>query len=50
MLRCKRKPEYKIITYHSSVNRAVQECCNDDDDGDHNEPYERSEDYSQFRK
>jgi hypothetical protein len=42
-------PEYKFITYHNSVQRAAQYCCNDDDDGDHNESYERSEEYSPFR-
>jgi len=42
-------PEYIFITYRISVHRAVQYCCNDDDDGDYNESYERSEDYSHSR-
>ena len=42
MLKCKMMPEYKTITYHSSVQRAVQLRCKNNDDGYHNESYERS--------
>ena len=41
--------KYKFITYRISVQRVVRYRCNDDDDGDHDESYERSKDYSQFR-
>ena len=42
-------PEYNIITYQCSVERALQYNSNDDDDGDHNESYESPENYSPFR-
>jgi len=41
--------EFKFITYRNSVQRAVHYRCNDDDDGDHNESYERSVNYSPLR-
>jgi hypothetical protein len=41
--------KYKYITYHSSVQRIVQYCCNEDEDGDHYESYQCSVDYSRYR-